>query len=51
MKKASSLLDLVRDKDVRLEEYAPHMIAMDGAHQDEVTKMSRKPGQTEAFTA
>jgi hypothetical protein len=27
------------------------MIAMEVAHQDEVNKMLRKPGQTEAFTA
>jgi len=46
-----ALLDLVRDKDVRLEEYARDMIAMEVAHQDEVNKMLRKPGQTEAFTA
>jgi bacterioferritin len=50
-KTASSLLDLVRDKDVRLEEYARHVIAMESAHQDEVNKMLRKPCQTEAFTA
>jgi bacterioferritin len=44
-----SLLGLVRDKDVRLEEYAREMIANEVAHQDEVNKMLRKPGQTEAF--
>jgi len=27
------------------------MIAMELAHQDEVNKMLRKPGETEAFTA
>ena len=43
------LLDLVRDKDVRLEEYAREMISAEVAHQDEVDKMLRRPGQTEAF--
>ena len=46
-----ALLDLVRDQDVRLEEYARDMIAVELAHQDEVNKMLHKPGQTEAFTA
>jgi bacterioferritin len=46
-----ALLDLVRDKDVRLEEYARDMIAAEEAHQDEVNKMLRRPGQTEAFKA
>jgi bacterioferritin len=46
-----ALLDLVRDQDVRLEEYARDMIAHEVAHQDEVNKMLRRPGQTEAFTA
>jgi bacterioferritin len=46
-----ALLELVRDQDVRLEEYARDMIAMEVEHQDEVNKMLRKPGQTEAFTA
>jgi bacterioferritin len=44
------LLALVRDQDVRLEEYAREMIAEELAHTDEVNKMLRKPGQTEAFT-
>jgi Bacterioferritin (cytochrome b1) len=44
-----NLLGLVRDKDVRLEEYARAMIAAEVAHQDEVDKMLRRPGQTEAF--
>lgn len=43
------LLELVRDRDVRLEEYARDMIAAEVAHQDEVDKMLRRPGQTEAF--
>jgi bacterioferritin len=40
---------LVKDKDIRLEEYARDMIAQEVAHQDEVNKMLRKPGQTEKF--
>lgn len=43
------LLKLVKDQDVRLEEYARDMIAKEVAHQDEVNKMLRKPGQTEVF--
>lgn len=43
------LLGLVRDKDVRLEEYARKMIAAEVAHQDNVDKMLRKPGQTGVF--
>lgn len=45
------LLDLAKDKDVRLEDYARDMIAEEIAHQDEVDKMLRRRGQTEAFTA
>ncbi len=44
------LLELVRDQDVRLEEYARDMIAEEIAHADEVNKMLRKPGQTEPFS-
>jgi bacterioferritin len=36
---------------VRLKEYARDMIAAELAHQDEVNKMLRKPGQTEPFVA
>ena len=43
------LLALARDADVRLEEYARQMICAEVAHRDEVDKMLRKPGQTEAF--
>lgn len=43
------LLELVKDQDVRLEEYARDMIAEEIAHADEVNKMLRKPGQTEPF--
>ena len=39
-----------RDKNMRLEAYARDMIAAEMAHQDEVDKMLRKPGQTEAFS-
>jgi bacterioferritin len=45
------LLAQVKDKDVRLEEYARTMIAEEIAHGDEVDKMLRKPGQTEPFAA
>lgn len=44
-----ALLALVKDKDVRLEEYARDMISSELAHRDEVNKMLRKPGQTEPF--
>ncbi|MEW5968103.1 MAG: ferritin-like domain-containing protein [Pseudomonadota bacterium] len=44
-----TLLELVKDKDVRLEEYARTMIAEEIAHADEVNKMLRKPGQTEPY--
>ena len=40
------LLDCVKDKDVRLEEYARTLIAEELTHQDEVDKMLRVPGQT-----
>ena len=43
------LLTLVKDRNVRLDEYARDMIAAELAHQDEVDKMLRKPGQTETF--
>ena len=39
------LLGLVRDRDVRLEEYARQLIASELAHQDELDKMLRKPGE------
>ena len=41
------LLDCVKDKDVRLEEYARTLIAEELSHQDEVDKMLRAPGQTQ----
>jgi bacterioferritin len=37
------LLDLVKDKDIRLEEYARELISAETAHQDAVEKMLRKP--------
>ncbi|NJM11696.1 MAG: bacterioferritin [Synechococcaceae cyanobacterium SM1_2_3] len=40
------LLDLVQDKDVRLEEYARTQIAEEVTHRDEVEKMLRAPAQT-----
>ncbi len=49
LKAYESLLDLVRDRDVRLEEYARKTIAAEVAHQDEVNKMLRTPGQTGVF--
>lgn len=36
------LLDLAKDKDIRLEEYARDLIAAETAHQDAVNKMLRK---------
>ena len=45
-----TLLELVEGKNVRLEEYARDMIAAEVAHQDEVDKMLRRPGQTGVFT-
>ena len=45
------LLDEARDRDVRLEEYARTLIAEEHAHQDEVDKMLRAPGQTSAYGA
>ena len=45
-----TLLSLSRDVDVRLEEYARDMIAAEVAHQDEVNKMLRTPGQTGVYS-
>ena len=49
LKAYEELLGLAKDQNVRLEEYARDMIAAELAHQDEVDKMLRKPGQTETF--
>ena len=43
------LLTLVRDKSVLLEEFARNMIASEELHLDEVNKMLRRPGDTQAF--
>jgi len=44
------LLDCVRDKDVRLEEYARTLIAEEVTHKDAVEKMLRSPAQTQTAT-
>lgn len=43
-----TLLQLAGD-DVRLDQYAREMIAAELAHQDEVNKMLRPPGQTDVY--
>lgn len=43
------LYELVKDKDIRLEDYSRSMIAAETEHQDAVNKMLRKPGQTGSF--
>lgn len=43
------LLDLVKDRDVRLEDFARASICEELAHRDEVDKMLRKPGSTEQY--
>lgn len=45
------LMECARDKDVRLEEYARAQIASEQTHLDEVNKMLRAPGQTNAYVA
>ena len=47
LKAYCELLELVRDEDVRLEEYARDLIVAETAHQDEVDKMLRMPGRGE----
>jgi bacterioferritin len=44
------ILDLARDKDVRLEEYARAMIATETADCDAIDKMLRKPGEAVTVT-
>ena len=44
-----SLLNLVKGGSVTLEEYAREMIMQEEAHQDEVNKMLRKPGEMAVF--
>ncbi len=46
-----SLLDLVRDRSVFLEEYARKMISEEEMHLGEVNKMLRKPGEIARFKA
>ena len=46
-----ALLDCAKDRDVRLEEYARTQIAQEQTHVDEVNKMLRAPGQTQAYVA
>jgi bacterioferritin len=46
-----TLLDLVRDQSVLLEEYARKMIAEEEQHVGEVNKMLRKPGEITQFAA
>ena len=46
VKKYRELLDLVQDKDVRLEEYARTMIMDEENHRSEIEKMLRRPGET-----
>jgi len=43
------LLEIVAGKNVLLEEYARELIVDEELHSDEVNKMLRRPGETEAF--
>lgn len=45
------LLAQVKDRDVRLEEYARKMVALEENHIAQVDKMLSKPGDVEAFRA
>ena len=45
------LLRLVKDRDVRLEEYARGMVVQEVAHRDEIDKMLRRPGQTGTYSS
>ena len=45
------LLKIAEGHSIQLEEYAREMIVQEELHQDEVNKMLRKPGETEAFKA
>ena len=49
LKAYHDLLGLVKDHNVRLDEYAREMISEELAHQDEVNKMLRRPGAVEPF--
>ena len=46
--KYRELLELVADRDVRLEEYAREMIRLEEDHLSEIEKMLRRPGETKA---
>lgn len=43
------LLDIVRDSDIMLEEYARRMISEETMHKSEVDKMLRQPGDLHSF--
>lgn len=43
------LLDIVRDSDIMLEEYARRMISEETMHKSEVDKMLRQPGDLQSF--
>ncbi len=45
------LLTHVKDRDIRLEEYARSMIVQELTHRDEIDKMLRKPGQTGTYSS
>lgn len=44
-----TLLDIVNNRDVMLEEYARRMVAEETMHMSEVDKMLRQPGDVRAF--
>ncbi len=44
-----ALLELVKDKDSRLEEWVREKLKEELEHYDEVNKMLRKPGQIEVY--
>jgi bacterioferritin len=46
-----NLLEMVRDKNIMLEEYARKHIALEMTHIGEVDKMLRKPGDIKSFEA
>lgn len=49
LKYYEALLDLVRDKNVMLEEYAREHVYLEMQHIGEVDKMLRRPGDIESF--
>jgi len=48
LKSYYELLDLVKDKNIRLEEYARDLIVAETTHQDAVNKMLRKPSHVDS---